>query len=258
MKRVTYVAGLAAFAVLTLWATDDPFCGKWRLSKEKSKVTGQRLKIEDLGNNKFKFTMGTDTDTVTMDGTDQPIHYGQTMALTKQSPTSFKMVIKKDGNLLSSMTHSLSSDGNTQTVKGTDYRPDGSTSEFDVLETRIGSGSGWTGTWENTKVDFNSPEVWEFDSYESSGLTFKDPAYKETWSVKFDGHDYPGKGPDVPAGAAISAKRIDAFHFEMAFKINGKVMNQSTFEVAPDGKTMTVTNHPVGQPNAQTYVYDKM
>jgi len=259
-RLVTCTVALALTALVTgtVWAKDDPFCSNWKLNKDKSKVTGEQMKIEDLGDNKYKFTQGDESNTITMDGSDQPIHYGRTMSLTNESPTSFKMVIKRDGKVLSSMTHSLSDDGNTQTVKGTDYKPDGSTSDFEVISKRVGSGSGWNGTWESTKIDFNSPGEWDVAPNGSNGLTFKDPAYKETWSFKFDGKDYPGSGPDVPSGAVASAQRIDAHHFQMTYKINGKVLNRNTFEVAPDGKTMTVTSHQTGQPNPQTYVYDKM
>jgi hypothetical protein len=101
------------------------------------------------------------------------------MALTKESPTSFKMVIKKNGKTLSSMTHTLSEDGSTQTVKGTDYKPDGTTSDFEVVDKRVGGGSGWTGTWESTKVDFNSPEEWEIEANGANGLTFKNAAIRK-------------------------------------------------------------------------------
>jgi hypothetical protein len=258
MKQLTYALALTALVTATLWAKDDPFCGTWKLDKDKSKVTGEQMKIEDLGNNKLKFTMGTDSDTVTMDGTDQPVHYGRSMSLTKESPTSFKMVIKQGNKVLSSMTHALSEDGNTQTIKGTDYKPDGTTSDFEVIDKRVGSGSGWTGTWESTKVEFNSPEQWEIEANGANGLTFKSAAYQETVSLQFDGKDYPAKGPTVPAGLTTSGKRTGEGTFELTDKIKGKVIDHANFEVTPDGKTLTVTVHETGQPNAATYVYEKM
>ena len=258
MKK--FISALALTALMTgaVQAAGDPFCGKWRLNKDKSKVTGEQMKIEDLGNNKLKFAHGTDTDTVTMDGMDHPIHYGRTMSLTKESPNSFKMVIKKDGKVLSSMTHSLSDHGNTQTVKGADYKPDGSSSDFEVVDKRVGGGSGWTGTWESTKVDFNSPDEYEIDSNGSNGLTFKSAAYKETWNVSFDGKDYPGQGPNVPPGATLAGKRVNSRTLDLTDKIKGKVIDHAKFDVTPDGKTMTVTVQEIGQPNPQTYVYDKL
>lgn len=258
MKRLTWLVAFAAVATGALWAKDDPFCGKWKLNKNKSKVTGEQMKIEDLGNNKLKFTMGTDTDTITMDGTDQPVHYGSTIALTKKSPTSFKMVIKHDGKVLSSMTHSLSDDGNIQTIKGTSYRPDGTTSDFEVVDKRVGGGSGWTGTWESTKVDFNSPDVYEIEANGADGLTFKNAAYQERQSINFDGKDYPDHGPTVPAGSTTSGKRTGERSFQLTDKIKDKVVDHASFELTPDGKTMSVTIHEVGQPNAGTYVYDRM
>lgn len=258
MKRLTCALALAALVAGTLWANDDPFCGKWKLNKQKSKVTGEQMVIEDLGNQKLKFTMGTDTDTVTMDGTDQPIHYGRTIALTKASPTSFKMVIKHDGKVLSSMTHTLSEDGNTQTIKGTSYKPDGTTSDFEVVDKRVGGGSGWTGTWESTKVDFNSPEEWEIGANGVNGLAFQNAAYQESMSMQFDGKDYPDKGPTVPAGSTTSGKRTGERTFELTDKIKGKVVDHATFELTEDGRTMTVTVHETGQHNAATYVYDKL
>jgi hypothetical protein len=242
----------------TLWAADDPFCGKWKLDKDKSKIAGEQMKIEDLGDNKLRFSFGNDSETVTMDGTDQPIHYGRTMSLTKEGPNSLKMVVKKDGKVLETMTHTLYDDGNTQTIKGTDMKPDGTTSDFEVVDKRVGSGSGWAGTWESTKVDFTSPDEWDIDKYGKDGLTFYTPAYKDTLSMNFDGKDYAEKGPNVPAGSMSSGKRIDAHTLEMTDKIQGKVMDHQKFEVSPDGKTLTLTIHETGQPNELTIVYDKM
>ena len=180
------------------------------------------------------------------------------MSLSKEGPNSLKMVIKKDGKVLASMTHTLSDDGNTQTIKGTDMKPDGSTSDFKAVDKRVGSGSGWSGTWESTKVDFSSPDEWDIDANGSNGLTFKNAAYKDVLSLNFDGKEYAEQGPNVPAGSMTSGKRMDAHSFELTDKINGKVMDHAKFDVTPDGKTMTVTVHETGQPNPQSYVYDKM
>jgi hypothetical protein len=258
MKQLTCALALTTLLAGVLWAKDDPFCGKWKLNKDKSKIAGEQFKIDDLGSDKLKFTTGTETDTVTMDGTDQPIQYGLTMALTKERPTSFKMVIKKDGKGVSSMTHSLSDDGTTQTIKGTNYKPDGTTSDFDVVDKRVCGGSGWTGTWESTKVEFNSPDEWDIDANGSDGLTFNVPAYKDTLSLKFDGKDYPETGPNVAAGSMTSAKRIDEHTLELTDKIKEKVMDHQKLEVSPDNKTLTMTIHETGQPNPLTIVYDKM
>jgi hypothetical protein len=76
------------------------------------------------------------------------------------------MVIKKDGRVLSSMTHTLSDRGKTQTIKGTETKPDGTTSDFNVMLKKVSGGSSWSGTWESTDVKFTSPDEWEIAAYE--------------------------------------------------------------------------------------------
>lgn len=259
MKLLTYALVFVTLVTPSLVAKDVPFAGKWKLNKEQSRVTGQQMKMEDLGGKRLKFTRGNgDTDTLTMDGTDQPVHYGRTIALTSESPTSFKMVIKKDGKVLSSMTHSLSANGNTQTIKGTDYRPDGSTSDFEEVNRRVGSGSGWTGTWESTKVEFNSPDEFEIAANGNNGITFRNDSYKATLDIKFDGKSYESHGPTIPPGLTTSGKRTGERSFELTDKIKDKIVGRSGFRVSEDGKTLTIIEHDPGQPNAQTYRYDRM
>lgn len=249
---------LACLLAGTLCAADDPFCGKWKLNQEKSKIAGEQMKTEDLGGNKYKFTFGENSDTITADGTDQPIHFGRTMSIASEGPTTWKMVIKKDGKVISSMTHTLSDDGNTQTIKGTDTKPDGTTSDYEVVEKRVGSGSGWGGTWESTEVKIGSPDEYDVEKYGARGLTFNAPAESDVLSMNFDGKDYEEKGPNVAPGSTSSGKRVDAHTLEVTDKIKGKVMDHTRFQVSEDGKTLTLTIHETGQPNALTIVYDKI
>lgn len=259
MKRlISWSLALTYLVAGTVWAADDPFCGKWKLNQEKSKIAGEQIKWEELGDNKYKFTFGENSDTVTADGTDQPVHYGRTMSLSKEGSNSLKMVIKRNGKVIDSMTHSLSDDGSVQTIKGTNTKPDGSTSDYSVQLKRVGSGSGWSGTWESTNVKINSPDEWDIERYGAQGLTFDTPAYNDKLSMNFDGKDYPENGPNVPAGSMSSGKRVDAHTLEVTDKIKSQVMDHTKFEVSPDGKTLTLTIHETGQPNALTIVYDKL
>src|SRR5262249_40886124 len=51
-----WIKALACLLVGTLWATDDPFCRKWKLNVERNKFPGEQVRIQDLGGNKFKWT----------------------------------------------------------------------------------------------------------------------------------------------------------------------------------------------------------
>jgi hypothetical protein len=258
MKHFYSSLALVCLLAGTLWAADDPFLGKWKLNMEKSKFAGEQTKIEDLGGNKYKWTSGNVTETITADGTDQPDRFGRTTAITPVDANNWKMVIKKDGKVLSSMTHMLSADGKTQTIKGTSNKPDGTTDDFTVVVKKINGGSGWGGTWEDSDVKFTSPDEWDIQTYEGDGLTFNTPAYKDTLSMKFDGKDYEEKGPTVAPGSTSSGKRVDPHTLEVTDKIKGEVMDHTKYELSADGKTLTLTVHETGQANVQTIVYNRM
>ena len=156
------------------------------------------------------------------------------------------------------MIHSISEDGKTQTIKGTDTKPDGTTSDFDVTWKKVSGGSGWGGTWEEADVKFTSPDEWDISSYQGDGLTFNTPAYQDTLSMKFDGKDYEEKGPDVAPGSTSSGKRVNANTLDVTDKVKGEVMDHTKYEVSQDGKTLTLTVQGTGQKKAQTLVYDKI
>ena len=258
MRRFYFSIALACLLTGTLWAGDDPFCGKWKLNMEKSKFIGEQVKIQELGANKYKWTSNNVSDTIIYDGADQPVHFGRTISMAPEGANSWKMVIKKDGRVLSSMTHTISENGKTQTIKGTENKPDGTTSDFDVVWKRVGTGSGWGGTWESSDVKFTSPDEWEIVSYEGNGLTFNTPAQQDMLSMKFDGQDYGEKGPNVAPGSMSSGKRVNAHTLEVTDKVKGQVMDHTRYELSPDGKTLTLTIHETGQAKPLTIVYDKI
>lgn len=258
MKRFYFLLALACSLVGTLWGADDPFCGKWKLNVEKSKFTGEQIQIQDLGGNKYKWTVGDVSDTITYNGTDQAVHFGRTISMAPAGANSWKMVIKKDGRIISSMTHTLNDDGKTQTIKGTETKPDGTTSDFNAAWKKVSGGSGWGGTWEETDVKFTSPDEWDIAAYEGDGLTFSTPAYKDTLSMKFDGKDYEEKGPNVAPGSTSSGKRVDTHTLDVTDKVKGQVMDHTKYELSPDGNTLTLTIHDQGQSKPLIVVYDKM
>ena len=241
-----------------LWASENPFVGKWKLNSSKSSFTGTQMKIEDLGGSKYKITSGVTSDTITANGTDQPTSDGSTVSIAPEGTNAWKMVVKRNGKVISSMTHTLSPDGATQTIKGSAFKPDGSNSDFTVAMKRIGNGSGWAGTWEDTKIDDNSTHELDINPYQESGLTFTSPDYAVTVSMNFDGKDYGESGPEASTKDFYSGKRLDPSSFELTFKIESKIIENRKYKVSSDGKTLTITTQEVGQPHKTVEVYDKL
>ena len=241
----------------TLSAATDPFVGKWKLNQAKSSMTGEQVKIEDLGGNKFRFTDGDIIDTLVANGTDQSVHFGRTQSLTLQSANTWKVVTKKDGRTIATNILTLSPDGKTAEMALTGTRPDGSTFNNHVTFKRIAGTSGFAGTWESTSLKLNSPAAFVIEAYQGDGLSFIMPAEKDTLRMKFDGKDYMESGPNVPAGSTTCGRRTSANALDLTDKVKGKVVDTWQLKAAGDGKTLTMTVQDVGQKKPLAFVYDR-
>jgi hypothetical protein len=239
----------------TLWAASNPFAGTWKLNPAKSKLSDQ-MKVEAAGPNKYTFIFsGDNSETILADGTDQPGIFGTTFAVTVLSPNRWNVVRKTGGHITISAIWDLSSDGKTLTDNFTGYRADGSTNNLLYVYTRTAGTSGFAGTWESTSEKVNSSYEMQVEPYDDNGLSFINPAQKITKSIKFDGKDYAAQGPNLPEGYATSGQRLNDLGIELTDKINGKVLDTQQVEVAPDGKTLTITTHIPGhsKPNIQVF-----
>jgi hypothetical protein len=257
LKHTFYALLAACFVTGTLLAAKDPFVGSWKLNLAKSKVTGEQVKIKDLGGNKYTIDFGDTSDTQVADGTDQPIHFGRTRSITKQGPNVWKVVTKQGGHVISTGVWTLSQDGKTMDIEITGKRPDGSAFHNHVASRRIAGTKGFPGTWQSTQLKISSPLAWEIKPYEGDGLSFITPAEHEHQDMKFDGKDYPDVGPNVPAGSASSGRRVDQRTLETTDKIKGQLMDTVRYKVSEDEKTLTLTVHEKGQPTPLIIVYER-
>jgi hypothetical protein len=257
MSKRTFHLLLVA-CLVTLWAADDPFVGKWKLNPFKSKLTDQ-LKIEVAGANKYAITFGgsSGAETVVADGTDQPGLFGTTLSITIERPDTWKVVRKMQGRTLLTGIWKLSENGETFSDAVTENQPDGKTFSMDLVYKRTAAGSGFPGTWESTSAKLNSVFEFRIQSYEGDGLSFIFPTEQETQNMKFDGKDYPSVGPNVLPGSASSGRRVNERTLEMTDKIKGKVMDTRQIKLSPDLRTLTMTVHPVGQSNPNILVFDR-
>ncbi len=91
------------------------------------------------------------------------------------------------------------------------------------------------------------------DGVDGSG----NPLHTE-WTGAFDGKDYPLTGDPTADMRAI--KKVDARHYNVTEKKDGKTTVTGTLVYAADGKSRTVTTHAKdaqGKPVTSTAVYDK-
>lgn len=249
--------GLGLWAAPRTFASDDSFVGNWKFNQEKSTLNGLTYKVGGAGKDKYTFTFGDDTETLTL-GKEHTTKYGNTWLVTQSDPKAWKWVQKRDGKTTSDATWTVSDDGATSTYVSTETRADGSTSDDTTkLKRTAGKGSGLAGTWESTEIKVGSPAVMEMASWEGDGYSIKSATSMSTTEFKLDGKAYTPKGPRVPKGMTVSGKGSDAHKMKLTYKLHGKMIETDNWELAADGKTLTCTINFAGESKPEVDVYDR-
>ncbi|HLY43240.1 MAG TPA: hypothetical protein VKR52_18660 [Terracidiphilus sp.] len=257
MKRVLRLLLFVCLVKGVVWAAPDPFVGKWKLNPSRSKLTDE-MKVAAAGENKYRFDFGSgNTETIVVDGTDQPGIFGTTLAVSAEGADKWKVVRKKDGRVQVTGIWTLSSDGKTLTDEFTAPRADGSVTSLHYIYERNGDGSGFAGTWDSTTEQVNSTFEIEIAPFGDDGLSFITPAQKMTQNLKFDGKDYPATGPNLPDGFGVSGRRIDSRSLDLRSSIQGKVLYTQHVEVSPDQRTLTMTTHAPSRAKPNVMVFER-
>jgi hypothetical protein len=250
--RLLLATGLASGA---LWAADNPFVGDWKLNPTRSKLTDV-MKVESDGGNKYTFNFGAGPETIMVDGTDQPGHYGTTLSVAIEGGT-WKVIRKKDGRTQISAIWSLSEDGSTLTDHFTGFNANGSSYNQNYVYKRKAAGSGFAGEWVSSNETVNSVVMLQVRPYQGDGLSFFEPATDIRRNVKFDGKDYPIVGPNATPGSTSSIRRVNENALEMTYKIDGKILYTQQIELSSDSNTLTMTRHIVGESETNIRVFER-
>ena len=256
-KRAFLLLVFACFVASALWAADTAFVGEWRLDTAKSKMIDE-MKVTSVGGNQYAFDFGGgSSETIVLDGTDQPGIYGTTLAVSSEGPDAWKVVRKKGGRMLLTAHWKLSQDGKTLKDNYTEFAENGSPSTVDYVYARAAGTSGFAGAWDNVNEAVESSYVLQIKPYEGDGLSFIDPSQNETKNLKFDGKEYPRVAPNEPPGAISSIRRVNEHTLEMTDKANGKVMATEEIQLSSDGKSLTMTVHIEGRSKPNVLVFQR-
>jgi hypothetical protein len=235
----------------------DPFLGTWRLNLEKSHLTGQKIQIEALSGNTFRFTEDETSDEILADGLDHPTHFGETMSIKKIGPSSWDIDYKRAGKLYMDTQWVVSPDGQTLTYTAHGTRPSGQHFVNQLTAKRVSGGPGLAGTWESTSVKLSSPEQFQVQAFGADGYAFYFRDRKSTLRLKLDGKPYPELGPTVPDGFTSSGKRINDRTIELHNAIKKKEIEVERITISADGNTETLSVAEPGQ-KAVDFVYDRV
>lgn len=255
MLKRTLMLLAVCLVVGSLWAEDSPFVGNWKLNASRSKLTDE-MKVTSLGGNRFSFDFSGDTESIAVDGTDQPGTMGTTLAVSEEGPDQWKVVRKKDGKVIVTGIWTLSTDGKKLSDHFTAMRPNGGTTSLDYVYERKGDGQRFAGDWVSTTEQVNSVFEIQVRPFEGDGLSFITPGGGGTQNVKFDGKDIANVGAVVD-GLTSTGKRMNERTVEVTTKRNGEVANTNEITVSEDGKTLTMTEHAAGGKDPDVLVFDR-
>ena len=245
-----------------VWASNDPFIGKWKVNPSRSKLYDE-MKVEVAGANRYALTFGPgQTDTIVADGTDQPALSGTTLSLTVKGPNNWEVIRKMKGRTLLTAHWTLSEDGRTLNDAFTQYLPDGmtlfsqplpngSTLFLPYVYQRTAGKSGFLGTWDSDSATVKAGIELQIRPYEADSLSFKRSDEETPKMIKLDGNEHPDLDKNG-AGTTYSGRRVNERSLEITEKSKGKITGARQIELAPDLKTLTVTVRLVGQSQPQS------
>jgi len=250
---------ITLFCVLTVGAAlaaDLPFAGKWKVNLAKSDFGQTTFTLESLSGGEWQSTAFGVTYKFKMDGKDYPDSLGGTAAWKAVDASTWELVAKANGKVTETDTFKLSADGKTLTDKAKQMKPDGGSIDTTTAYERASGGPSLAGKWKTRNVSGSSGSI-EMVASGLNGLIFKDPDMGMTCDAKLDGKDYPCSGPMLPPGFTVALKNA-ARSLDLIVKKDGKPFFKSTYNVAPDGKSMTETGAPVSGGDKFSIFFDRI
>jgi hypothetical protein len=190
-KRLAVAAFVLALSS-ALYA-DNPFVGKWKIDKSKSRIAGSIDSVAAAGPNTWTFAFGEFSWTVKADGTQQPTPFGKTV-MKAVSPTEWYFTNTTKDKPSGTETWVLSADGQSMRRTFTGTQANGQPFSGVANMKRIAGTSGFAGKWESTEVQMTFTEV-DIAANGDDGISLLLPEDGTKYSLKFDGKEYPEEGP---------------------------------------------------------------
>lgn len=247
-------------ACVLLWSftgsTEDPFVGHWKIDRAKSQLTGSISSIAATGPNTWTFHEGAYSWTVKADGTTQSTPFGDT-AMKVVDTRTWQFANTNNGKPAGTEAWVLSADGKTMMWTLTGQKENGEAFSSHGTMKRTAGNSGFEGTWESTEVQLSFTEV-DIAPNGDDGITVNLPEDGTTYSLKFNGKEYPEHGPRLPSGVTVSATRTGARKAKVITHLNGRPFDEEEWEVSEDGNTYTYTQHDATSPKPARIILHRM
>jgi hypothetical protein len=172
-------------------------------------------------------------------------------------PQSIEITQRLAGKIAGVDTIEVSADGNTLSGKFTGYQGakpvTGSYTEKRVAAGPAGAHA-ISGSWLQDQMSSGN-EALRTVSYEMTPDSFSMDSNGQSYAAKFDGKQYPVAGD--PGHTMVTLKKLDDHTvMETDFR-NGKIVDETRISVAPDGKTVDVTDKDLAHGQTVSMTLDK-
>jgi hypothetical protein len=243
MKKLFFLAALAALLMPVLAMAQSAFDGTWKVNMNKVEFP-KKPDMFLLQNGMYECKTCTPPYNIKADGTDQSVSghpYFDSVAIKVVNDHEIEETDKKNGKVVSTSTTTVSPDGNTAMFSFSDSsNTNGGPPVTGKGEaTRVAKGpagsNAISGSWRTTKMESLSDNATTW-TYKVSGdeITMTNPT-GQSYSAKLNGSDAPMKGD--PGITSVSVKMMGKDMLEETDKRDGKVIGVFKMTVAADGKT---------------------
>ncbi|MGC1363764.1 MAG: hypothetical protein WA419_22095 [Silvibacterium sp.] len=243
MKKLFFVAALAALLMPVVAAAQSSFNGTWKADMN-SVDFPKKPDVFLLQNGMFECKTCTPPYSIKADGTDQSVTghpYVDAIAIEVVSDHEIKETDKKNGKVVGTSTTTISPDGNTMSFEFSDSSNTngGPPVTGKGEETRVAKGpagsNAISGSWRTTKMESLSDNAITY-TYKISGdeITMSN-ATGQTYTAKLNGAAAPMKGD--PGTTSVAVKMLGKDTLQETDMRDGKVIGVFKMTVAADGKT---------------------
>jgi len=257
MKKLLCVVA-CLFPVLMF--AQSPFDGTWKTNMAESKLSPKPY-IFSVNQGMYNCETCVPKITVKADGQDQAVT-GQpydSISVQVADPNSIHVITKKGGKTTSDSTRTLSAEGKTLTIAGTNYPPDGSQGvKFEAKYMRTAAGpagsNATSGSWRIQNVNEDTAGLTSTWKVSGDEVSMSTPT-GESWQAKFGGGESPVKG--TYANETVSVKKLGPREIEVTYMRDGKLLSVEKMTVSPDGKKMTTIADNKWTGRTSTFIDEK-
>ena len=225
--------------------------GSWKLVPLRSQIPGSNFQITLSGPGEYDIDYGPYQDRFRCDGREYPLMSGKTISCSQRGALAFDSTAKKGEVLLNTAHWELSADQKTLSIRMTAPQLHGTARSKEIVYERTTGTAGFAGAWSDVRRLENRPQLLVL-TVRGRHLYYSFPEVGQYADVEVDGSDAPWNGPSIPMGSTIALEIQEPGEILVIRKLNGRIQNQGTMKISPDGHTLVEEFWSQDRPDAKS------